>query len=137
MTFTFETYVRGSEKPISRKKFETYDEALEAANEWSSKLGPIEDFRYEGYIADEEEIKWYYPKALTELTFDSMISASGHSLVIFISKQAQMMGLHRDDVVNVTLRRITDRHEERSRDIWMHHFYYRETSLYQNSQSIY
>lgn len=113
MTYRFAAFVRGSKDPMVDQTFKTYGEALQAAEDWAGQLGPIEDFRYEGYIADDKLIRWHYPKALKEMTFDTVVTAFGNSLSITISKQAQIMGLRRDEPVNVTLRRITEHHEDR------------------------
>jgi len=107
MAVTFYQFIRGAEDPVFEETYPTLAEAVNMAESWASAVSEVEKMRVEAYILDEEgHIIWTFPKDLIEATFDTEVVNTGNSVSIIISKQAQMMGLHKGDLVNVTLRRI-------------------------------
>jgi len=107
MTVRFIRFIRGAKEPFAVDEFSSIEECRSFADQWASGLTNLEKFRSEGYILDEDDaILLTIPAELIETTFDTEVVYSGHSLSVLITKQAQMMGLSKGDVVNVTIRRI-------------------------------
>ena len=106
MTAELIRFIRGAEEPIEVRRFDDVQECLEAAQDWKEHLSSVDQQRQIAYVVDNQDtILWTFPPELQETTFDADISSHGNSYVIVVSKQVQLMGLRKGDIVNVTIRR--------------------------------
>jgi len=106
MAAKFMKYVRGNNKPCSTKSFDDTEECIAYAEKWAKGADAVDRFQNVAYVIDDHDsLVWVYPPELKETTFDAEVGSTGNSLAIILSRQAQLMGLEKGDIVNVTIRR--------------------------------